>query len=748
MNDATSVDANVFLYGLMQLGHGHSPAADRPTVSQLSAPSTTSLLYDLLYRVGKARLAASQAYIMRLIDVDIFLERERQMEEEGTIVRDTTTILKVLHDLDTDYAILSHRWKDEVDYLEITQLTKMENRDEIRKRGGYQKIVKSCQQAKIDGLEWLWVDTCCIDKRNSTELSEALNSMFRWIQGWPEWFSRGWTLQELIAPTDLQFFNKDWQLIGDKRNLACMLMEITRVPRGVLEDGLAAYGPSVAQVMSWAADRTTTRVEDRAYSLMGLVDVNMPMLYGEGKKAFLRLQQEIIRKSSDQTIFAWDPTDQTPQACCVLADDPSLFRDCHDIIQIDSKEFYSELSGLWNPPGNGANRGDTGPLQRRNHYFWGFLFPQQWTIQMQVFHPFTVTNMGIHVQLPARRYGGYPLILQVVLACKREGSLEPIVINLSPWRTRYYRFTGEVKCDLLPTSFQHSQIILAYEGQGASSGIVIEEVGGVVASLLDQCAAKSGMNVGYNNEHRFGVTSAEIHRVPGRWLQISPSVHPLSVPFSFFFTVLFLGLVARPGAILFFAAAMIILAIVWILSEASAGIPFIRLCKPECSSRGEYIIGSGMEIVVLRGRGRAVPSITHSETMMSFHVLQDALSKALRSWSLIQVLYRLELRKYTFSTRITGIVFALLLLRTEKAAEVMNDLLPITDTKAWRRWKTIVLDRIRRGGDFNIDTTDWDDGTWTDREREMLVGLFQNAHDAYRVFERHLAESAFERPPV
>ncbi|KAI6105338.1 hypothetical protein F5141DRAFT_974980, partial [Pisolithus sp. B1] len=106
-----------------------------------------------------------------------------------------------------------------------------------------------------------------------------------------------------------------------------------------------------------------------------------------------------------------------------------------------------------------------------------------------------------------------------------------------------------------------------------------------------------------------------------------------------------------------------------------------------------------------------------------------------------QVLYRLELRKYTFSTRITGIVFALLLLRTEKAAEVMNDLLPITDTKAWRRWKTIVLDRIRRGGDFNIDTTDWDDGTWTDREREMLVGLFQNAHDAYRVFERHLAES-------
>lgn len=99
------------------------------------------------------------------------------MEEEGTVDRDMKTVLKVLHDLDTDYAILSHRWTDEVDYLEIVELAKMENRDEIRKRDGYQKIVKSCQQAKIDGLDWLWVDTCCIDKRNSTELSEALNSM-------------------------------------------------------------------------------------------------------------------------------------------------------------------------------------------------------------------------------------------------------------------------------------------------------------------------------------------------------------------------------------------------------------------------------------------------------------------------------------------------------------------------------------------------------------------------------------------
>ncbi|KAI6098442.1 hypothetical protein EV401DRAFT_2147474 [Pisolithus croceorrhizus] len=248
---------------------------------------------------------------MRLINVEAFLERERQIKEEGTV---------------DYYAILLHRWKHEVDYLEIMDLTEMENRDKIREHVGYQKIMKSCQQAKIDGLEWLWADTCCIDKRNSTELSEALNSMFQWYEnsrkcytylhdvdvfpttphnetfteseGWPEWFSWGWMLQELIAPMDLHFFNKDWQYIGDKRGLSFILATITHVSFGVLED---------------------------AYSLMGLLDVNMPMLYGEGKKAFLCLQQEVICKSSNQTIFAWNPTGETPQTCGVLADDLSLF---------------------------------------------------------------------------------------------------------------------------------------------------------------------------------------------------------------------------------------------------------------------------------------------------------------------------------------------------------------------------------------------------------------------------------------
>ncbi|KAI6143099.1 heterokaryon incompatibility protein-domain-containing protein, partial [Pisolithus tinctorius] len=244
--------------------------------------------------------------------------------------------LKECNDETTIYAILSHRWGD-----------------------GSEKIIKSCEQARKDGYEWLWIDTCCIDKRSSAELSEAINSMYRWYQnagvcyaylndvdvsvfptkrddsnyaesnGWPVWFVRGWTLQELIAPKKVEFFNKGWVSVGDKWRLAPRLEKVTGIPPEVLRDGLAAKRLSVAQIMSWAAQRETTRVEDRAYSLMGLFGVNMPMLYGEGKKAFERLQLEIIRVSSDQSIFAWNPP--KPRTGSVLADDPSDFRGCGKI---------------------------------------------------------------------------------------------------------------------------------------------------------------------------------------------------------------------------------------------------------------------------------------------------------------------------------------------------------------------------------------------------------------------------------
>ncbi|KIK23723.1 hypothetical protein PISMIDRAFT_100002, partial [Pisolithus microcarpus 441] len=155
-------------------------------------------------------------------------------------------ITKKYDDKTTGYAVLSHRWG--------------------AKRAGYQKIIESCRQAKQDGYKWLWVDTCCIDKRSSAELSEAINSMYRWYQNARlcyaylndvdqmtslKWFVRGWTLQELIGPKEVKFYNKDWPPIGNKRHVASTLEDIMAgIPREVLRDSLATIRLGVAQIMS------------------------------------------------------------------------------------------------------------------------------------------------------------------------------------------------------------------------------------------------------------------------------------------------------------------------------------------------------------------------------------------------------------------------------------------------------------------------------------------------------------------
>ena len=343
---------------------------------------------------------------MRLINIDAFLWRE-QLFHSGSRVDRRTKVLEFRNDEPTDYAILSHRWIDptEVDYEEMVDLVKMdrEEQDEIRGRLGYKKIVDTCKQAKQDGYEWVWVDTCCIDKRSSAELSEAINSMYRWYansricyaylhdvpgsfprwksakmypksNGWPEWFSRGWTLQEMIAPRNLQFFNKDWQPIGDKKGFADILGRITEVPKHTLADGLDARNrPCVAQIISWAANRTTTRVEDRAYSLMGLLDVNMPMLYGEGKKAFHRLQLEIIRSSNDQSIFAWGPDDRDTENVrigSVLADDPTDFEECYRMELMDHDELIKQYPQLTS---TNADHFDVFPITNRGIQIWMLL---------------------------------------------------------------------------------------------------------------------------------------------------------------------------------------------------------------------------------------------------------------------------------------------------------------------------------------------------------------------------------------
>lgn len=151
------------------------------------------------------------------------------------------------------------------------------------------------------------------------------------------WFTRGWTLQELLAPSTVQFFDNQWQFIGDKKSLADNIESITKIPKDALREKFKHLPQvfSIAQRMSWAAMRQTSRVEDAAYCLMGLFDINMPLLYGEGSKAFRRLQEEIIEGSNDETILAWNKafTQHNVLICNLLVSSPADFVDCAGTIR-------------------------------------------------------------------------------------------------------------------------------------------------------------------------------------------------------------------------------------------------------------------------------------------------------------------------------------------------------------------------------------------------------------------------------
>jgi hypothetical protein len=236
------------------------------------------------------------------------------------------------------YAILSHTWGD--DEISFQDIQNQPLPLSIKEKAGYKKIESCCAKAAEDGFECVWIDTCCIDKTNSAELSEAINSMFRWYGNAtvcyaylvdvepghdPEhddsqfrksrWFTRGWTLQELLAPRSMVFLNRDWIDIGTKRSLRGVITDITQIDDhldGFVSDSLwdmaRLHSISAAQKMFWASRRETTKVEDLAYCLMGLFGINMPMIYGEGTNAFKRLQLEIIKSSEDHSIFVWEPS--------------------------------------------------------------------------------------------------------------------------------------------------------------------------------------------------------------------------------------------------------------------------------------------------------------------------------------------------------------------------------------------------------------------------------------------------------
>ncbi|KAF9232073.1 hypothetical protein BU15DRAFT_55433, partial [Melanogaster broomeanus] len=221
---------------------------------------------------------------------------------------------------------------------------------------GYTKLFNFCEKARDDyGCAYVWSDTCCINKESSAELDEAIRSMFRWYRGsrvciahlansssvgdfkHEPWFKRGWTLQELLAPKTMRFYGKDWrplcpaaeegydrhghpdgehnqsphsspspQLLNDKCSdfMLRAVSKATDIPEPDIK-GYHADCNRVAEKMKWAANRRTTRVEDTAYSLLGLFNVSIPIAYGEGQRSFYRLMEAIVQKCEGPGFFAW-----------------------------------------------------------------------------------------------------------------------------------------------------------------------------------------------------------------------------------------------------------------------------------------------------------------------------------------------------------------------------------------------------------------------------------------------------------
>jgi hypothetical protein len=320
---------------------------------------------------------------------------------------DTMKLEERIGEIEVNYLILSHTWTDEeISYQDYMWLQNHEEEvtdgiidelpprqrartiakaESLRQRVGYRKVfhfIRSARRLHKEhckdhysrlagaGLQpiYVWVDTCCINKESSAELSEAINSMFNWYTradicvailsdvtvldvdpkgefGKSRWFTRGWTLQELLAPPEVAFYNQKDEFIGYRSAICNQLEAITAINAqylGGFWERADFWSATVAQKMSWAAKRETTRIEDEAYCLLGIFNVNMPLLFGEGRHAFIRLQQNIIDDFHDQSIFAWGYNTHLGANYCtglsVYADNPTAFGNCGSLILPDDDQ--------------------------------------------------------------------------------------------------------------------------------------------------------------------------------------------------------------------------------------------------------------------------------------------------------------------------------------------------------------------------------------------------------------------------
>lgn len=300
------------------------------------------------------------------------------------------------------YAILSHRWESEEITFRNMESEALRNLSSTSISDGLQlsaaKIRGACALARQQQFDYIWIDTCCIDKSSSEELRAGLNSMFKWYreaavcytflndvafsqtsdemfsslredrQGKAsEWFERGWTLQELLAPRSMEFYDKNWQFMGTRHDLASLVGKVAGIKPGYLKDpkkGSPSFREaSVATKMSWMAGRTTRDVEDIAYSLLGIFNIDLVPQYGEGIKAFSRLQEAIMMdcESFDESLFAWELPQNCELRCFrnpstvpkfahsnwgLLAPSPDCFKKSADVIVIRHKVVQRLAGGF------------------------------------------------------------------------------------------------------------------------------------------------------------------------------------------------------------------------------------------------------------------------------------------------------------------------------------------------------------------------------------------------------------------
>jgi hypothetical protein len=308
------------------------------------------------------------------------------------------------------YVAISHRWGKEEDEVSFQDILQLATQPSVKNKPGFAKILGAVTQAKKHTLDYIWIDTCCIDKTNNVELQEAINSMWTWYQecdrcfvymndvpsdqppdaadshfSRSQWFTRGWTLPELLAPGKITFFGEDWEKIGKKanRNIMKRIILITGIPEEVLSDG-ETTSFSVATRMTWASRRATTKKEDKAYSLMGIFDITMPIIYGGRENMFVMFQKEIMKRSADQSIFAWAVESASPTATAgLLASSPESFADVNEIPGVIFVKNFSYMMKPVPPP--------------EAHYSY--------------------TNVGIRITLPMKPVEGNNDLFLAMLRC-------------------------------------------------------------------------------------------------------------------------------------------------------------------------------------------------------------------------------------------------------------------------------------------------------------------------------------------